>query len=127
MTKNLFNVFSLGDDRVNEQPFLIVQHTIWTREHNRVAAELQTLHPEWDDERLYQEARKIIIAEVSHIAFNAWRLWIVGIDYMLKYNLPPQRYAYSQDYDPCINPSITNEFTTAAFRYDHSMLTSPVA
>ena len=52
-----------GDSRSNEQPGLAVYHTVWIREHNRVAKELSYLNPHWDDERLYQEARKIVIAE----------------------------------------------------------------
>ena len=42
---------------------MTVFHTVWVREHNRLAKELYYLNPHWDDERLYQEARKIVIAE----------------------------------------------------------------
>ena len=52
-----------GDTRSNEQPGLTVYHTVWVREHNRLAKELSYLNPHWDDERLYEEARKIVIAE----------------------------------------------------------------
>jgi peroxidase len=100
-------------------------HLVWLREHNRVAAELQTLNPSWNDEELYQEAKKITTAELVHVTYNEWLPLILGTKYMSKYRLFPQRYGYSDDYDPTINPSVTNEFSTAAFRFGHTLLQSP--
>ena len=54
-----------GDSRSNEQPGLTVYHTVWVREHNRVARELRYLNSHWDDERVYQESRRIVIAEIQ--------------------------------------------------------------
>ena len=43
--------------RVNEQPGLATIHTLWLREHNRVALSLANLNPHWSDDRVFLETR----------------------------------------------------------------------
>ena len=50
----------------------MAMHTLWVREHNRIATNLKLLRPFADDETLFQEARKIVIAELQHITYNEW-------------------------------------------------------
>ena len=57
--------FQAGDSRSNEHTGLTAYHIVWLREHNRLAGELAYLNPHWQDERLYQEARRILIAEMQ--------------------------------------------------------------
>jgi len=70
--------FLSGDGRVNEQPDLALMHTVWLREHNRVANELARLHPEWSDEALYQEAKRVVVAEMQHITYNEFLPLVLG-------------------------------------------------
>lgn len=64
--------------RVNSQPQLGVIHTLFIREHNRIADNLATLNDHWDDERLYQESKKIVVAEIQHITYSQWLPRILG-------------------------------------------------
>ena len=108
--------FLAGDFRVNEQVALTVMHTLFLREHNRIARELARLNPTWGDERLYQEARKIIGAIIQKISYEDYLIEIFG---QKVYDIVLGPYI---EYDPRIHPGIINAFTTAAYRYGHSLI-----
>lgn len=59
-----------GDIRANENIGLAAVHTLWVREHNRVAGELAAINRHWNDETLFQEARRVVIAEMQHVTYN---------------------------------------------------------
>lgn len=70
-------LFAMGVDRANNQIGYVMFNTLFLREHNRIAGELQKSYPSWDDERLFQTARatlivlliKIVVEEyINHIA-----------------------------------------------------------
>eukprot|EP00092_Neocalanus_flemingeri_P030111 GFUD01032689.1.p1 GENE.GFUD01032689.1~~GFUD01032689.1.p1 ORF type:complete len:572 (-),score=127.85 GFUD01032689.1:413-2128(-) len=111
-----------GDNRVNEQPGLSTMHTIWVREHNRIAGELGSMNTHWDGEKIFQETRKIVIAQWQHIVYNEWLPIVVGKEYMKTFGLLPTTDRYTEDYDASMDPRINNEFATAAFRFGHSMI-----
>ena len=67
-----------GDERAGEQPALTAIHTLFVREHNRIAEELRFLNPNWDDERLFQESKRIVNAEYQHIIYNEWLPILLG-------------------------------------------------
>lgn len=102
--------FVAGDPRANENAFLTAIHTLFAREHNRLCDELAATHPDWNDEQLYQQARKLNGAEIQAIVYEEW-LPAMGM------NLPP--YA---GYQFTKNPGIMNEFSAAAFRYGHTTI-----
>jgi len=114
--------FFAGDFRVNEQLNLIVLHTLFMREHNRIATELARMNPRWSDDKIYQEARKINVAEYQHIIFKEWLPIIIGNTFMKSYGLFPRDSGFSTDYSDSFDPRINNEFAGAAFRFGHSMV-----
>lgn len=61
-----------GDGRINQTPTLAMIHTLLLREHNRIADTLSSLNPFWTDEKIYQETRKIVVAEIQHITYQEW-------------------------------------------------------
>jgi len=114
--------FKAGDSRSNEQPGLTAYHTVWVREHNRLASELSFLNPHWNDEKLYQESRKILVAELQHITYNEWLPIVLGSEFMDLLNILPIRSGYSDRYDTGVNPTIINSFSSAAFRFGHTLI-----
>lgn len=118
----LTNQIFAGDARSNEHPNLAVTHTIFMREHNRLVTELAYLNPFWDDERLYQEARRILVAQTQHITYNEWLPIVIGVPKMQELGLLPLQHGFSDDYDDSINPTILNEFGAAAFRFGHTLI-----
>ncbi|KAJ7988670.1 hypothetical protein DPEC_G00311620 [Dallia pectoralis] len=111
--------FLAGDSRVNEVLPLVALHTLWVREHNRIAEILHDLNPHWSSEIIYQESRKIIGALHQIITIRDYIPKIIGRDAFDQY-IGPYR-----GYDPTTNPSASNVFATAAFRFGHATV-SPV-
>ncbi|XP_045886240.1 eosinophil peroxidase-like [Micropterus dolomieu] len=105
--------FLAGDSRVAENLILTSLHTMFLREHNRLARQLKKLNPHWDGETLYQEARKIMGAYTQVFMFRDYLPHILGAD-MVRTQL-----GCYPGYDPNVDPSIANVFATAAFRFGH--------
>ena len=110
-----------GDLRANEQINLLTMHTIWMREHNRVAKYLGDRNPDWSDTIIFEEARRIVIAEYQHILYKEWLPILLGPSLMSSYGLWPAARGYSKSYNDNFDPRITNEFAAAAFRL-HSLI-----
>lgn len=108
--------FVAGDVRANEEVSFIVIHTLWLREHNRIAAALANLNPEWDDERLYQESRKIVIAQLEQITLYEFLPTILGQKF---FDILIGPYL---GYQPDRDSSIPNSFSTAAYRFGHTLI-----
>ena len=103
-----------GDIRVNENIALTSMHTIWVREHNHVAENLAQMPYKWTDEKLFSAARRIVVAEMQAITFNEFLPLLLGSDTISPY----------EGYDKNTSPQIMSVFSTAAYRFGHTMLSS---
>ena len=70
-------LFAVGGDRVNSVPQVAMLNTLFLREHNRLAGEIEKAHPDWDDDRVFETARntlmvifiKIVVEDyINHIS-----------------------------------------------------------
>ena len=127
--------FVAGDIRANEQIGLTATHTLFVREHNRVATELAArlaggetgLISKRDaailasndvaneSDFIYQSARQLVGAQIQKITYDEFLPVLLGTS-------SPASSAAS--YDPTVDASVSNEFSTAAFRVGHTMLSS---
>jgi len=54
-------LFAVGGDRVNAAPQTAMMNVLFLREHNRVAGLIEKNNPDWNDERIFETARNILI------------------------------------------------------------------
>lgn len=97
-------------------------HTVWVRFHNKAATVLAKFNPHWSDEKLYQETRKIVYSIVQHITYREFLPIVLGPEVMDLFELRLVRKGYYAQYNNKINPAIANSFSTAAYRFGHSMV-----
>ncbi len=106
-------LFLAGDVRANEQPGLTALHTVFAREHNRLADQIAASGLATTDEDIFQWARKIVGAQMQIITYNEFLPAVMGAA------APKAEDAwYSQ-----IEPDVTQTFAHALFRFGHSMST----
>jgi hypothetical protein len=108
------DLFIAGDIRCNEQSGLLATHTLFLREHNRLARQINVENPDLSDEEIFQKARRMLVAYLQVITYQEFLPAVLGKDAFAAYS------GYKASTDPCIS----NEFATAAFRVGHSMLPS---
>ncbi|CAH0563490.1 unnamed protein product [Brassicogethes aeneus] len=114
--------FVTGDSRANENLHLTSMHLIWARQHNLLVKKLSKVNRDWNDERLFQEARKIVAAQLQHVTYNEFLPILLGKSTMEKFELLPKKKGYFEGYNDTVDASIANSFAAAAFRFAHSII-----
>ncbi len=104
--------FLAGDVRCNEQLGLTAMHTVFMREHNRRVAALAALNPHLDGDALYQAARTWVGALMQHITVTEFLPALLG----------PAPLPTYVGYDSTLRPDISNAFSTACYRFGHSLV-----
>lgn len=120
-------LFIAGDVRANEHVGLTALHILFVREHNRIADDLATrlaanepallakrteLNMLSDDEFFYQAARAVVGAEIQIITYEEFLPMLLGPGTLGPYG----------GYDSSVNSQIANSFSTAAYRFGHTMV-----
>ena len=94
--------FFSGDSRNLEHIGLTSLQVLFLREHNRIAEGLNERHSDWDDEQIFQRAKKIVQAEIQAITYN---------EYLPSIGIILEDYS---GYNSTINPHLSNEFILLA-------------
>ncbi|MFT7286209.1 MAG: peroxidase [Halieaceae bacterium] len=107
-------LFLGGDVRANEHVGLTAMHTLFLREHNRLAGQILDRNPGLGGEQVYQQARQIVAAQIQVITYREFLPLLLGDRALAPY----------RDYRPQTDARIANSFSTAAYRLGHSLLST---
>jgi hypothetical protein len=90
-------------------------HTLFMREHNRVADLMHAQFPKLNDDEIYEATRAWVGALIQVITYKEFLPMLLGPNALKPYT----------GYKRAVNPGIATEFSTAAYRVGHTLL-SPV-
>merc|ERR1719430_2422976 len=117
--------FVAGDERAETQASLTSIQNLFFNEHNRIASHLfSALKGKMDDlaldERVYQETRRLVSAEMQHITYTQFLPAVLGEAQMASHGMNHENCEFRDSVDP----GILNSFATAAYRFGHSLVQS---
>ncbi|XP_013100085.2 peroxidase [Stomoxys calcitrans] len=114
--------FAVPDARNQFTPSAIAAHTLFVREHNRLAKILAKLNPHFSDEKLFQVARKINVAQYQKISYYEWLPLLLGSSHCYENHLTHNvgSYDYVNDYNENWHPATYADSAIGALRYGHT-------
>lgn len=100
-------------------------HVIFLREHNRIAKELKKLNEHWNDEKIFQETRRIVIALYQRIVYKEYLPLVLGDSFTKMLFFAADKNGFTKNYDDTVNPEIINSMGIL-FRCYHSTIPESV-
>lgn len=77
-------LFAVGGDRVNSVPQVSMINTLFLREHNRLAGEIEQAHDDWGDDRIFETARNTVIVLFIKMVVEDYINHIAPVPFNLK-------------------------------------------
>lgn len=108
--------YRAGDGRVNENIGLTAMHTLFAREHNRLADDFAAANPDWSDDQIFEAARERVVAQLQSITVNEFLPILLGGEGLGAYQGPVAG----------LDAQISNSFAAAAYRFGHSMVSDDI-
>jgi len=108
--------YRAGDERVNENIGLTSMHTMFAREHNRLADQFATDNPTWTDDQIFEAARGRVVGQLQSITVNEFLPILLGNDGLGEYSGPVEG----------LDAQVSNVFAAAAYRFGHSMVSDQI-
>lgn len=114
--------FKTSDERVNQNPWLTVLHVLFLREFNRIVDAFHEMNPRWDAKKLFQEARKVVGAEMQKIIAYDWLPYVIGEKKMKECELNKPASGEYTYWDRKLHPNSMAEAGIVAMRILHTII-----
>lgn len=99
--------------RCKEGSALSSLYTILLNHHNQIAEELSEMNQHWEDEVVFEEAKRIVVAEIQHVTYNEFLPVVLGEETMESEDLKLESQRFYTDYSSQNLVNTLNEVATS--------------
>jgi len=116
------DLFVTGEFRVNENVALTAMHTLWVREHNRLANEIRNApgNDQLTGDEIFEYARAVNTATIQHIVYNEFLPAFYG------QGNQPFSFDLNSEYDEDVDPSCKEHWSFVTFRVGHTLISDGI-
>src|SRR5699024_12187097 len=82
-----------------------------------IAQSLAAINPQWNDDELFEETRRIVAAQIQHITFKEFMPYVLGEEMMNQHDLRLLTEGFYHRYDMSVNPSVDNAVANAVLQF----------